>query len=37
MAMNDFNISFLAGLDGTQSKEKLNQDIDAITKSLKES
>ena len=36
MAMNDFNISFLAGLDGTKSKAKLNQDIDAIKKSLKE-
>lgn len=36
MAMNDFNIGFLAGLDGTKSKAKLNQDIDAIKKSLKE-
>ena len=36
MAMNDFNIVFLAGLDGTKSKVKLNQDIDAIKKSLKE-
>ena len=36
MAMNDFNISFLAGLDGTKSKAKLNQDIDAIKKLLKE-
>lgn len=36
MAMNDFNISFLAGLDGTKSKAKLNQDIDTIKKSLKE-
>ena len=36
MAMNDFNIGFLAGLDGTKSKVKLNQDIDAIKKSLKE-
>ena len=34
--MNDFNIGFLAGLDGTKSKAKLNQDIDAIKKSLKE-
>ena len=32
MAMNDFNIGFLAGLDGTKSKAKLNQDIDAIKK-----
>ena len=36
MAMNDFNIGFIAGLDGTKSKAKLNQDIDAIKKSLKE-
>ena len=36
MAMNDFNIGFLAGLDGTKSKAKLNQDIDAIKKSLNE-
>lgn len=36
MAMNDFNIGFIAGLDGTKSKSKLNQDIDAIKKSLKE-
>lgn len=36
MAINDFNIGFLAGLDGTKSKAKLNQDIDAIKKSLKE-
>lgn len=36
MAMNDFNIGFLASLDGTKSKAKLNQDIDAIKKSLKE-
>ena len=34
--MNDFNIGFLAGLDGTKSKAKLNQDIDAIKKSLNE-
>ena len=36
MAMNDFNIGFIAGLDGTKSKAKLNQDIDAIKKSLNE-
>lgn len=36
MAMDDFNIGFLASLDGTKSKAKLNQDIDAIKKSLKE-
>ena len=34
--MSDFNIGFLAGLDGTKSKAKLNQDIDAIKKSLNE-
>lgn len=36
MAMNDFNIGFIGGLDGTKSKAKLNQDIDAIKKTLKE-
>lgn len=36
MAMNDFNIGFIGGLDGTKSKTKLNQDIDAIKKTLKE-
>lgn len=36
MAQNDFNIGLVAGLDGTKSKEKINQDIDAIQKSLKE-
>lgn len=34
--MNDFNISFIAGLDETKSKAQLNQDINAIQKSLKE-
>ena len=34
--MNDFNIGFIGGLDGTKSKAKLNQDIDAIKKTLKE-
>lgn len=36
MTMNDFNIGFIGGLDGTKSKAKLNQDIDAIKKTLKE-
>lgn len=36
MAINDFNIGFVASLDGTKSKTKLNQDIEAIKKSLKE-
>lgn len=36
MAMNDFNIGFIGGLDETKSKAKLNQDIDAIKKTLKE-
>ena len=33
---NDFNISLVAGLDSTKSKEKINQDIDTIRKSLKD-
>ena len=36
MAQNDFNIGLVAGLDGTKSKEKINQDIDAIKRTLKE-
>ena len=36
MAMNDFNIGFIGGLDGTKSKSKLNQDIDDNKKTLKE-
>lgn len=36
MAMNDFNIGFIGGLDGTKSKAKLNQDIDSIKGTLKE-
>lgn len=36
MAMNDFNIGFIGSLDGTKSKNKINQDIDSIKKSLKE-
>lgn len=34
--MNDFNIGFIGSLDGTKSKNKINQDIDSIKKSLKE-
>ena len=34
--MDDFNISLVAGLDTTKSKEKINQDIDTIRKSLKD-
>lgn len=34
--MNDFNIGFIGGLDGTKSKAKLNQDIDSIKGTLKE-
>lgn len=36
MVQNDFNIGLVAGLDGTKSKEKINQDIDAIKRTLKE-
>lgn len=34
MGINDFQIGVIAGLDGTKSKEKLNQDIDALKKQL---
>ena len=36
MAMNDFNIGFVGKLDGTKSKNQLNQDITAIQKTLNE-
>lgn len=34
--MNDFNISLVAGLDPTKSKENINQDIDKLKNSLNE-
>src|SRR5574344_1384259 len=34
MAINDFNIGFLGKLDGTRSKNQINQDIEALRKSL---
>lgn len=34
MGMNDFQIGLVAGLDGTKSKQQLNNDIDAIKKQL---
>lgn len=34
--MNDFNIGFIGSLDGTKSKRKIEQDIDAIKGNLKE-
>ena len=34
MAINDFNIGFLGKLDGTRSKNQINQDIEALKKSL---
>ena len=34
--MDDFNISLVAGLDRTKSKENINQDIDKLKSSLNE-
>src|SRR5574344_1366457 len=34
MAINDFNIGFLGKLDGTRSKNQINQYIEALKKSL---
>lgn len=34
MAINDFNIGFLGKLDGTRSKNQINQDIKALKRSL---
>ena len=34
MALNDFQIGLIAGLDGTKSKEKLNQDIETLKRQL---
>ena len=34
MGMNDFSIGLIAGLDGTKSKQQLNQDIEALKRQL---
>ena len=34
MALNDFQIGLIAGLDGTKSKQQLNQDIEALKKQI---
>lgn len=34
MGMNDFSIGLVAGLDGTKSKQQLNQDIEALKRQL---
>lgn len=34
MGMNDFQIGFIAGLDGTKSKQQINQDIEALKRQL---
>lgn len=34
MTINDFNIGFLGKLDGTRSKNQINQDIEALKKSI---
>lgn len=34
MTLNDFQIGLIAGLDGTKSKEKLNQDIETLKRQL---
>lgn len=34
MGMNDFQIGLTAGLDGTKSKQQLNNDIDALKRQL---
>lgn len=34
MALNDFQIGLIAGLDGAKSKQQLNQDIEALKKQI---
>ena len=34
MGMNNFSIGLVAGLDGTKSKQQLNQDIEALKRQL---